>query len=179
MVQPAASPRAALRFEGGDASKLGAVSNAPSAHRHQHAEAIEPPRVDAHAFRPGWRVRTRLDALLADGHITPGAYQSAVQLRGWVERIAHQRVSRSALIRVDVTHQAGGIPVLQLDAATRLRAAYAAIGQDGWALLVACIVDDASWAANGRRYRRNSETMRDWIVTAIEALADCLRTPST
>ena len=55
----------------------------PSAAYRQHHD-VEAPRVDTSAFRQGWRVVTRLDALASEGAID-AAYmppQSSSDLRG-------------------------------------------------------------------------------------------------
>ena len=69
------------------------VSNAPSADRLQQAETIDPPRVDRSSFRQGWRVRTRLDGLLADRSIGPGVWQAAVEYRDAWARVSGDRSS--------------------------------------------------------------------------------------
>jgi hypothetical protein len=47
-----------------------APSNAPTAELRRRDD-IEAPQVDGLAFRPGWRIQSRLDGLLADGLIRP------------------------------------------------------------------------------------------------------------
>ena len=44
-------------------------SNAPGSFFRQHHE-VEGPEVSARAFRPAWRVRTKLDQLALEGKIT-------------------------------------------------------------------------------------------------------------
>jgi tetratricopeptide (TPR) repeat protein len=56
------------------------ASPSPDRYLRQHGP-IEPPRVDATAFRPAWRRRSRLDKLLTDGTITPMQWQIAVEYR--------------------------------------------------------------------------------------------------
>lgn len=146
------------------------TSNAPTADLGQHVEAIDPPRVDAVSFRQGWRVRTRLDALLASRRITSGHWQAAVEYRdAWGRVLAAggspggYRVSGGT----DPNHRILGL----LATVTRLREVHAAIGADFATLCFACAVEDRSWASIAAACRRNPETERDRAVRALRALA--------
>jgi hypothetical protein len=48
---------------------------------------VEAPRVDATAFRQGWRMHTRLDALFVDRRITAAEWQATIEYRTTYERI--------------------------------------------------------------------------------------------
>lgn len=152
------------------------MSNAPSAARLQHADAIEAPQVDTGAFRQGWRVHTRLDALHRDGRITAGQWQAAVEYRA-----AHERVSIAAayagsgeLLRVSGGGAGGGTDgrlAGVADTMKRLRKTDAAIGRFDAALCSACILVDRPWAEIARVIGHNPETIRDWTARAIGRLA--------
>jgi hypothetical protein len=146
------------------------MSNQPSDAYRQHHHDIDPPRVDAVTFRQGWRVRTRLDALLASRRITSGHWQAAVEYRdAWGRVLAAggspggYRVSGA----IDPHHRVLGL----LATVTRLRVVHAAIGADFATLCFACAVEDRSWASIAAAHRRNPETERDRAVRALRALA--------
>jgi hypothetical protein len=147
------------------------TSNAPTADLGQHVEGIEPPRVDASTFRQGWRVRTRLDSLLADHRISAGAWQAAVEYRdAWARVLAAgggspggYRVSGAA----DPHRRVLGL----LDTISRLRVVHRAIGADFATLCFACAVEDRSWASTAAAWSRNPETVRDQTARAVRALA--------
>lgn len=147
------------------------TGNAPSPDRLRHADAIDPPRVDAVAFRQGWRVRTRLDALLAAGRIDAGIWQAACAYRdAWERALTATVAGRSFGAR-----GGGADPHTRLLAVAasvaRLHAVETRIGQDAAALCYACVVEDRSWASIGAAHHRNPETMRDRVVIALRALA--------
>ena len=147
------------------------MSNAPGPARVQHVEELEVPRVDATAFRQGWRVRTRLDRLRADGRISAGTWQAADEYRDAWDRVLAQggwsepgRVGGSGS---DPHHRL----VSLLTTLTRLRAVEEAIGRLASDLCRACAVQDRSWAWIARAYHRNPETVRDWTADALQLLA--------
>lgn len=147
------------------------TSNAPT-DLGQHVEAIEPPRVDATTFRQGWRVRTRLDSLLSDRRITSGQWQAAVEYRdAWARVLQARRGSPDGMLRVsggsDAHHRLLGL----IDTISRLRTVEAAIGRLAAPLCFACVVEDRSWASIAAKFYRNPETVRDWTVLALRALA--------
>lgn len=132
---------------------------------------VEDPRVDERAFRQGWRVRTRLDQLLADARITPGEWQAASEYREtWA--IARELAGvEPGMIRIAGGSSADAATIARLDAATRLRLVEDAIGTDRARLLLACVVHDLAWAALARHLGKHPETVRDRTVRAIRALA--------
>jgi hypothetical protein len=147
------------------------TSNAPTADLGQHFEAIDPPRVDAVSFRQGWRVRTRLDALLASHRITSGHWQAAVEYRDAWGRVLQAGGGSPGACRfsggTDPHHRVLGL----LATVTRLRVVHTTIGADFATLCFACAVEDRSWASIAAARRRNPETERDRAVRALRALA--------
>jgi hypothetical protein len=140
----------------------------PEFRRHHDVEA---PRVDERAFRQGWIVRTRLDQLLVDGRITRGEWEAASEYRStWA--IARELASiEPGMIRVAGGSSADAATIARLDAVTKLRIVEVAIGSLAARLLLACLVHDLRWAAIARFVGKNPETVRDWTVLAIRALA--------
>ena len=144
------------------------VQPSPEFRRHHD---VDPPQVDATAFRQGWQVRTRLDALLAADRITAEEWQAAdAYRRTWA-------VARElATVEPGTLRIAGGSSpdnrvVSLLDAVTRLRVVEALVGGLRARLLLACLVHDLPWAETARYLRRDPETVRDWTVAAIHALS--------
>lgn len=139
--------------------------------RRQHD--VEAPRVDERAFRQGWIVRTRLDQLLADKRITRGEYQAACDYRtAWGTSRELRRVNVPlGMIRFAASSTPDEGLVRKFDAEAKLVAVEAAIGALATGLVVACVIEDLSWAATARFCHRNPETVRDWTVVALRALA--------
>ena len=152
------------------------TSNAPTADRLRHAEAIEAPRVDAASFRQGWRVRTRLDALFAAGRITGAEWQAAVEYRDAYARVWSGRGGDFAGARI-----AGGADIHDREIAriatlTVLARVEARLGGLVTALLIACVVEDLPWARIAAICQRNPETVRNWTALAVRALAQAWAT---
>lgn len=137
--------------------------------RRQHD--VEAPRVDERAFRQGWIVRTRLDQLLADDRITRAEWQAASEYRvTWA--VARELAGiEPGMIRIAGSASADDATIARLDAVTQLRVVEDAIGSLRARLLLAAVVHDLPWATTARYLRRNPETVRDWTVLAIRALA--------
>jgi hypothetical protein len=147
------------------------TSNAPSVERVRHAETIEPPAVDASSFRQGWRVRTRLDALLAAGRINAGVWQAAVEYRDAWARVWAGRGGELGGTRVS-----GGLDLHRrqiglVDTVAALDAIERRLGRLATSLCVACVVEDLSWPEIGRRCGRSNHTAVAWTVLALRALA--------
>jgi hypothetical protein len=145
------------------------VKPSPEFQRHHD---IEPPRIDGVAFRPGWRVRSRLDVLRASGMITAAEWLAASEFRNAWER-AHMGASST------IAAQPGGGGadphgrlIAGLGAMGRLRDAERAIGLTATALVHACAVADRPWAEMARAYQCDPHTVRAWTIRAIHALAD-------
>jgi hypothetical protein len=147
------------------------TSNAPSVERARHAEAIEPPRVDAASFRQGWRIRTRLDALLAAGRINAGVWQAAVEYRDAWARVWASRGGELGGTRVSGGLDLHGRQIGLVDTVAALDAVERRIGRLATALCVACVVEDLSWPEIGRRCGRSNHTVVAWTVLALRALA--------
>jgi hypothetical protein len=132
---------------------------------------VEEPRVDDRAFRQGWRVRTRLDQLLADARIKPDEWQTASEYRQtWA--IARELAGpEPGMIRITGAASADAATIARLDAATTLRLVEEAIGPFAARLLLASVVHDLAWAVLARHLGKHPETVRDWTVLAIRALA--------
>lgn len=139
----------------------------PEYERHHDTDV---PRVDGRAFRPGWRVRSRLDRLLVDGWIAPGAWQAACDFRAsWGAAFAAGASPLAMLGRSGADRERAMLA--RVTAATRIRALAAALGPGHIAILVCVVVDDLSWRDLGRRLRCHHETARDAAIDALGALA--------
>ena len=152
------------------------TSNAPSADRLRHAEAIEAPRVDAASFRQGWRVRTRLDALLAAGRITGADWQAAVEYRDAYGRAWGGRGGGFAGVVVSGGADLHAWQIARIATLAVLSGVERRIGTLATALVVACVIEDQSWATIAAMCRRNPETVRDWTALAIRGLAQAWAT---
>jgi hypothetical protein len=142
----------------------------PTPELRRHVD-LEDPKVDATTFRQGWRIRTRLDQLVADRRISPGEYQAATEYRAAWTTARGLAKAGPALTRVAGNKDPDAGMVLRLTAATRVRVTDKAIGDLAAALVRVCVIDDLAWAAIGRKLQRNPETARDWTVLAIHVLA--------
>ena len=132
---------------------------------------VEPPRVDDRTFRQGWRVRTRLDQLLADARITRAEWQAATEYRSaWA--IARELAAiEPGMLRIAGSSSADAAMIARIDAVTQLRHVEDRIGSDASRFLLACLVHDLAWAEIARYVRKDPQTVRDWTVRAIRALA--------
>jgi hypothetical protein len=134
---------------------------------------VTPPRVDGAAFRPGWRVSTRLDSLLEAGRIDRDQWDAAHEWRRWAETI-HPSPAQNWDVRVDhslnIAADAG--MVHRLAAAARLREAAEAIGPLRARILEAVVVHDRSWLELGRLLQVSDKTAVQRAAEAVAALAD-------
>ena len=146
----------------------------PSRWWRQH-HGLEAPAIDFGAWRPYWRLRTRLDRLLLDGAITVHEWRQAVQLRRLVE------AARAAVLPI---HRLDGEPsggdsgpalARRVDAMARLDQVRAGLGVFALGLLEACLVDDCSWRYLGDRLGVDPKTARAWTIIALRALATLQR----
>jgi hypothetical protein len=146
------------------------VSVAPSPELRRHHD-IEAPLIDATAFRQGWRITSRLDALHRDGALGPVEWQAAVEFRQAWERVKAANSGGGGLpMRVSGGAASGGVAdrlATVTDTVTRLREVEEAIGGLAHWLCFACVVEDYSWAAIGRHLHRDPHTARTWTVAAI------------
>jgi hypothetical protein len=152
-----------------------AASGRPSAFLRQHVAGLEVPRVDETAFRPAWRVRTRLDALERDGALSPREFRAAVAYRAAAELVLGSAVHAVAL---DGPGRAPGYRGDRLERSERLRdtlrhltSVRQTLGDVATGLIEACVVEDLTWSALGRRLRCDHKTAKAWVVTAVKALA--------
>jgi hypothetical protein len=155
------------------------VSNAPPAARRQHVAGIEAPQVDALAFRQGWRVASRLDVLHRTGRLTRGQWLAAVEYREAWERARLEASTTMRLLRGGGGGDSDSHARLLAGIGTvaKLRAVESAIGRFRADLCRACIVHDLPWVELARRLHHDRETVRDWTVLAIVALARAWSAP--
>ena len=141
----------------------------PTAEFAQHHE-VEAPRVDGGAFRQGWQVRTRLDRLVLEGAIDPDVWLAAVAYRSvYLQAFGSLWPSRSLELPgvIGFRDRAGG---LRLDALRTMRLVRRRLGPLNSELVEECVIEDASWAALGRRLHVDPKTARMRTITALEAL---------
>jgi hypothetical protein len=143
----------------------------PSDHYQQHHE-VSAPRVDLRVFRQGWRVRTRLDALRADGSITADQWQAAIEYRDAWTRVLADGGGDPGTMRIgrgsnDPHARLWG----HLETLSRLRMTETRIGSLATWLCRRCLVEDAPWREIGRQLHRDHKTARDWTIEAVRALA--------
>ena len=147
----------------------------PTALYRQHHD-VDPPRVDAGAFRQGWRVRSRLDVLHDEGAIGDAAYEAARQFRRAWEIAFSERSPSLMSFSARSTGRAGGGPVDRLAVVSWLRRIGAALGPFDCKLLEQCLVLDLAWAAIGRQHQVADTTARRWTIAALRRLGE-LPTP--
>lgn len=137
-----------------------------------HHHDVAAPRVDSTAFRQGWQVATRLNALFEAGRVDREAWDIAHEWRRWVEITTPYRV-QSWDMRVDQSRVANDAAMLlRVNAATKLREAAESLGELRTRLLAACVVRDQPWTEIGKLLRASDKTARDYVVEALAALAD-------
>jgi hypothetical protein len=154
------------------------MSTQPGLHYKQHHD-VDPPRIDVRSFRPGWRVRSRLDVLYRDGRLTPGELQAAVEYRATWERVL--AVGRGSGMNFDRGGSGSGSrdPLAGIvDSVERLRRVEGRIGPVAAQLCHCCAVLDLPWAQLARVTGRDPHTVRDWAVLALRALAVAWTSPT-
>jgi hypothetical protein len=145
------------------------ATSAPTPQFRQH-HRIEAPQVDATAFRQGWRVATRLDALLEADRIDREAWDGAHEFRRWTELIGLSHVQLWD-VGPDAPCHRSDLPMLRrMEAAARLRACTEALGQLRMRLLDCCVVRDLSWREIAALLRASDKTATAWVVEALFAL---------
>jgi hypothetical protein len=133
---------------------------------------VAAPQVDRDAFRPGWQVATRLHALLDLGRIDREEFDFALEWRRCAEVIAPSHTS-SFSPRVDKSvGPADKGMLLRVRAAGWLRECSDALGPLRIKLLEACVLHDRSWVDVAALIRVSDKTAVNYVVEAIEALAD-------
>lgn len=145
------------------------MSTRPGRFYLQHHD-VEAPRLDATAFRAGWRISSRLDRLLADGLISAGTWQAAIEYRDDWSIAAGGPSASLPFARISSRPDPHAVQLARIAAVKRLRRAEARIGGFAARLVFLCAVDDCPWAEIGRILHRNPETVRDWTASALTAL---------
>jgi len=118
-------------------------TNRPTEERRRLAEVIEEPDVNGRAFRAAWLIRSRLDGLYFDKLIDLATYEAGKSLARdyWlVGGAPGSPIARIALASAIAS---------RIDAARRLRAVRARIGEGAYSLEVACAAEDTSWRELG------------------------------
>jgi hypothetical protein len=147
------------------------ISNRPTPQFARHHE-VAAPQVDHAHFRPGWKVQTKLDALLETGRINREAWDCAQLWRRWAEVVTPFR-AQSWDVHVDASTVANDTSMLfRVNAAAKLRAAAVALGELRIRLLEACVLKDRSWRELGQLLRVSDKTAMRFVVEALEALGD-------
>jgi hypothetical protein len=148
-------------------------SNQPTIEFRQH-HAVEAPAIDHRENRPGWRVKSRLDGLLAAKLITTTEYHRALSFRRLYETASKGVAASSVWNRSFVDpHCRAPAPEMgerQAAALARLAQIRTAIGAL-YVLLLLIVVEDAPWCAIGRHFGIDARTAQRWAVASIAALA--------
>jgi hypothetical protein len=148
-------------------------SNSPSTFYRAHHQ-VEAPAVDQWEYRPGWRVKTGLDGLLAAGLINGREYRLATEFRRLYE-MAHRGAMGGSTWEKVFTDRHCRRPQLErseseIDALARVRRIEHALGAL-FPLLKMCVVDELTWCEIGRRLAVDARTAKTWAAAAIAALA--------
>ena len=135
------------------ARKVGSITSRPSSRpiveRVRHAEAVEQPDVNGHAFRPGWLVLSRLDGLFIGKVIDRAVYDAALGVARDHELAAG--TDGSPFARVGMPSTGWRDPIAsRIDAAARLQLIRQRIGGEAYALVIAVVAEDRSWREIGR-----------------------------
>ena len=133
---------------------------------------VTAPRIDRSSFRQGWRVRTRLDGLLADRSIGPGVWQAAVEYRDAWARVSGDRSSALGAGRISGGRDAHDRQIAVVDTLAELAVVERRIGRLASALCFACAVNDLSWPEIGRRCGRVGEN-REHATRSVRSEAGC------
>jgi hypothetical protein len=148
----------------------------PSAFYKQHV-ALDAPQIDSRAFRPFWRVRTGLDALLLDGAISYIEWRAARLFRALCERVLSNTWRTQSFDRTAHSEFADALAITRrADAIGDLRRIRLAVGPVVFALLEAHVVNDEPWTRIARRFDVHRKTVRAWTIAAIKMLATVIFT---
>jgi hypothetical protein len=147
------------------------MSGPSDAYRQHHDVAA--PRIDADCFRPGWRIETRLDALLVEGAIDAATWEAGQKFRtDWDTGIGLRR--STSPVRVQGSPDGGMTG--RLSALARLRHIADALGGFECRVLELCVIRDLTWREMGRALAVHGETAKRYAVAALWALG-ALRPP--
>lgn len=146
----------------------------PSIHVQQHYDGITAPQVDHRAFRQGWRVSTRLDALLRDALIDAATWQMAVHLRATWERAYGVGLGPSGELPASRVVNFDHTLACRLDAASAIRIIKASIGAPRLWLIEQCVVHDAAWGRTAAQLKISDKTARTWTAEALQHCCRCI-----
>ena len=147
------------------------ATSAPTPQYRAHYDVVAP-QVDSTTFRQGWRVATRLDALLEAGRIDQEVWDCACEWRRWAAMVTRVRVHHWD-VRIDVSAVPSDAGMLfRVHAATQLREAAAAIGALRAKILEAVVLHDCSWRQLAQQLRVSDKTAAQRAAEAVVALAD-------
>jgi hypothetical protein len=153
---------------------LSPPSSGPSAFYRQHAR-IEEPAIDGKQFRPACRRVTQVDKLLSSGAITAREWRRADEFRRCYEHAGGDIAASKADAAFLDPHcrQRGRAKAVgsRLEAARKLTRWRGELGEVVYSLVTMVAVEDACWAAIGRRFTVDPKTGRAWAITALQALA--------
>jgi hypothetical protein len=157
------------------ASPSAAASASPTREFRQHHQVLEP-EVSKRHFRTAFRVHSKLEELYADSRISLAEYRAGMAFRTTLEMLARAGLRTSAwngIARDKHCGVQGGLTPTeaQRHALARLRVIGNALGPSALELLVAHLVDDASWLALGRMLRIDRRRARRQTIKALKALA--------
>ena len=145
------------------------MSSEPSKFYQQH-HAVEAPVIDGVAFRPYWRVCTRLDQLLADRAINTTIWRAGVEFRAIAELVMRDQWKAPNLDRVS----GGGMDMTvpkRIDALKRKASVRRDLGNFAVDLLELHLVGDLPWVQLGQHYGVDRRTARGWTISALQGLA--------
>jgi hypothetical protein len=151
---------------------LSTAPNTPSPWRRQQGW-VEAPQIDGQAFRLYWRASSQLVKLLEVDAITPTVWHCAQNFRVLYERAHQGELAAQAwdktFIDLDCRRLDRAAPSAgRLGAARKLVALREALGEVGYILVTMVAVEDASWAAIGRRFTVDPKTARSWRIVALQ-----------
>jgi hypothetical protein len=149
-------------------------SSGPSPWRKQHGQ-VETPQIDGRAFRPYWRARSQLDKLASQGAITAREWRRADEFRRCYEHASGDIAASKAdatFLDPHCRQRGRGEPAgSRLEAARKLARWRGELGEVAYSLVTMVAIEDACWAAIGRRFTVDPKTGRAWAITALQALA--------
>lgn len=141
---------------------------------YQQHVALDAPQVDSSAFRPFWRVTTRLDRLLNDGAIGYAEWHAGRHFRSLIDTCVIG-VWPGQTLGKDGGSGSGSLGSklmdIRLDAIRRVEWVRETLGDRPTSLIASCTVDNRSWAATGRQFGMAPQTAKLWTVRALKGLA--------
>jgi hypothetical protein len=146
----------------------------PQLKRHHQ---VEPPRIDATAFRAAWRTKSRLEGLLADKLIAPKTWLAAVEYRR-LHEIAHRGALRSTadlLGKGRPPKRSGRTQHLeptesQITALSWLATIRERLGPTVIGLIEHVVIYDRPWCQIARTMRVDGKTAKSYAIVALKSL---------